>query len=126
MLPALHRRGGWKAKACSCRHVEGYETKNLKGAAMKYAIPKCPECGETLQGECDFTPGVAEVSEVEDEPGTFEYTGSTEMFWDGQQNEHDVETFILAEAKGEKPVMDKLVKVQCPEAHIWLTEVEYD
>lgn len=85
---------------------------------MKYAIPKCPECGEVLQGECDYTPGCAEVEEVE--PGVFEYTGSTDMFWDGQVNERDLERVI----KGEK--QDTLSRVQCHNGHQWDTEVRYN
>jgi hypothetical protein len=90
---------------------------------VRYQTPKCPECGEILQGECDMTPGCAEVEELPD--GTFDYTGNTEMFWDGQVNEHDLEVTTLAFAKGETPVLDKLVRVQCHNAHMWLTEVDH-
>lgn len=93
---------------------------------MKYGTPKCPECGQTLAGECDLIPGRAEVFERED--GTFEYTGNTEVFWDGQANETNEEAHVLTKYKIDArdamgPVHD-LVRVECSKAHQWDTTRE--
>lgn len=53
--------------------------------AFKLDNPKCPKCGETVAGTLERIPGRAEVAEVQ--PGVYEYSGGTTVFWDDQKTE---------------------------------------
>ncbi len=85
---------------------------------MKYSKPNCPECGEVLAGECDYIPARARVYRLED--GSFDYTGDTEEFWDGQSNEIEIERHILTRA-GHKPPKSSKIRVECYKGHQWET-----
>jgi hypothetical protein len=96
---------------------------------VTYGTPKCPECGETLMGECDMIPSCARVTERPD--GGFDYEGDTEVFWDGQvnRNAYDrsvliAERFVLADTEDEMPAHLRLVSVQCAFGHEWNTTKE--
>lgn len=49
---------------------------------MKFVPDRCPECGEELWGTLEDITGCALMSR--DKDGEYSYTGSTEVFWDGQ------------------------------------------
>jgi hypothetical protein len=57
---------------------------------MKFETPKCPECGEDLRGTIESVKGVAELS-LQDDGETFEYSGSTDVWWDEQRAIRDHE-----------------------------------
>ena len=57
---------------------------------MRFDPPKCPECGEDPLGTLEDLTGRAEFSRQEDD-GAYEYSGSTEVFWDGQMTRTDEE-----------------------------------
>lgn len=50
---------------------------------MRWAIEKCPTCGKEVSGTLETVQGQALVTKQDD--GSFEYSGQTEMFWDGQE-----------------------------------------
>lgn len=54
---------------------------------MKYGTPNCPTCGEAVEGEVDIVPARSDV--VQQDDGSFEYSGNTELFWESQVNERD-------------------------------------
>ena len=55
---------------------------------MKFETPRCPECGEELRGTIESVKGVAELSR-QDDGETFEYSGSTDVWWDEQRPVRD-------------------------------------
>jgi hypothetical protein len=69
---------------------------------------QCPECGGGIAGSLDVLHGRAEMFRADDE-GTFEFSGSTEMFYDEQRN--------VATEPG-------TLRVMCPKAHEWTVRVE--
>ena len=76
---------------------------------MKLAIAKCPTCGESAAGIYEECPGLALLTEP-DENGAQEYAGETEMFWDCQ----------------EAPEDNDGVEVQCENHHHWKTKVDWE
>jgi hypothetical protein len=50
---------------------------------MRWDIEKCPTCGEEVSGTLETVQGQALVTKQDD--GSFEYSGQTRMFWDGQE-----------------------------------------
>jgi len=50
---------------------------------MKWDIEKCPTCGEEVSGTLETVHGQALVTKQDD--GSFEYSGQTRVFWDGQE-----------------------------------------
>ena len=73
---------------------------------MKITPAICPECGESVLGTVDEIPGVACV--VANDDGSFDYSGETTVFWDGQRT-------VL---RDDKPV------VQCENGHEWPADIE--
>ncbi len=74
---------------------------------MILVTPRCPECGEPAEGSVDTVPGVALFTEAR-EDGHVEYSGTTEVCWDGQTSDWRTEHGML---------------VQCAAAHEWYTRV---
>lgn len=62
----------------------------------------CPECGDVVHGTCEIIPGTAVLHENDD--GSFEYSGWTDVCWDGQRSEY---------------VGDQ-IRVCCEQGHEWL------
>lgn len=54
---------------------------------MTFDPPQCPECGADPQGTSETIPGCAQFEKQED--GSYEYSGYTEPFWDGQMTDTD-------------------------------------
>lgn len=46
----------------------------------------CPECGGTVHGTCELIPGTAVLQQSEGDG--FEYSGWTDICWDGQRTEY--------------------------------------
>lgn len=69
---------------------------------MRFDPDKCPECGQKPRGTADTIPGVAEF--VENDDGSFDYCGNTDVFRDGQMTETDE---------------DKRLRLLCPDGHDW-------
>lgn len=92
---------------------------------LQYAIPRCPICGADIAGEVDLVPGRSEVERNAD--GTYQYTGETDMFWDGQENEIEVARGFQAPPKvfglHRWPKRGSAVLVECHEVHQWVTTV---
>lgn len=57
---------------------------------MKFEPFNCPKCGLAARGTVESLSGVAEFNDA-DEEGNVEYSGNTEVFWDGQMTETDEE-----------------------------------
>lgn len=57
---------------------------------MKFHPMHCPQCGEPARGTLDSIPGVAEFTEPA-ASGEVEYCGSTDVWWDEQKTERDVQ-----------------------------------
>jgi hypothetical protein len=72
---------------------------------MKFDKPKCPQCGAPPRGTIDRLQGCAELNEP-DENGEFEYSGSTEVWWDEQRS--------IIDMKGR-------VALICHEGHEWFS-----
>ena len=51
---------------------------------MKFKISNCPECGEPPKGIVEELQGLAFLLEQDD--GSFEYAGQTDMWWDSQES----------------------------------------
>lgn len=85
---------------------------------MRYRLPNCPTCGRDVDGEADYVPGRALVTRLTD--GSYEYDGETDMFWDGQMNELEIERL---HGFTKSPATN--VRVECRAAHTWETE-RYD
>jgi hypothetical protein len=63
------------------------------GSAMKFETMNCPECGERADGLLEVLHCRATITEQED--GTIEYAGESEMFWEEQRPVQDGELFTL-------------------------------
>lgn len=50
---------------------------------MKISPDKCPECGACIEGTCETLTGVALLFQNDD--GTYEYNGQTDIHWNGQK-----------------------------------------
>lgn len=57
---------------------------------MKFEPSHCPACNEPTRYTCDTIPGYAKLTEP-DANGITEYTGETDVDWDGQQSNQDEE-----------------------------------
>ena len=69
---------------------------------MKFEPFLCPTCGQSPRGTIETVNGVAEF--VHHDDGTVEYSGYTEIWYDGQMTDKD------GEGK---------VTLICPDAHEW-------
>ena len=69
---------------------------------MRLNPSKCPQCGQQAKGTLETIPGVARL--LFDEDGRAEYTGSTDVCWDGQET-------VLDES-GRATLV-------CPDGHDW-------
>jgi hypothetical protein len=72
---------------------------------MKFDKPKCPKCGAYAQGTVDNIPGLA-VFGPPDKDESFEYSGSTEVWWDEQRTVTDKKRRML---------------LMCPKGHRWFS-----
>jgi len=52
---------------------------------MKITPTQCPECGARINGTLDWIPAVALLAETT--PGSFAYTGESDIIWDGQHTQ---------------------------------------
>lgn len=52
---------------------------------MRFNPNTCPRCGSPFEGQLDVIPGVALMTQFED--GSYEWTGTTDVHWDGQMPE---------------------------------------
>lgn len=52
---------------------------------MKITPSVCPKCGETVKGTCDLVASTVLLDE--DEDGSFDYSGESEMHWDTSTTE---------------------------------------
>jgi hypothetical protein len=77
---------------------------------MKFDKPKCPQCGAPPRGTIDRLQGCAELSDA-DEAGEFEYSGTTNVWWDGQRTIRDKKNRVL---------------LMCEDAHEWFSKMEGD
>lgn len=99
---------------------------------MKYGTPNCPTCGRELIGEVDYTPGTASLFEREDEAEkataatVFDYSGETDMHWDGQMNFNEVAAMMLRlwGHRDDAEKIEGLTRVRCYEDHEWDTTKE--
>ena len=73
--------------------------------SMTITPDSCPQCGAQIKGTCDVIPGTARVFQNHD--GTFEFSGETDVHWDGQQTK----------TEGGK------ARVICTEGHEFLAEL---
>jgi len=71
---------------------------------MRFAIAVCPTCGGPPEGSVDLIPGTAMLHQNDD--GTFDWEGETEVHWDGQYN--------IA-------IAPDTMTVQCWQGHEWTT-----
>jgi hypothetical protein len=76
---------------------------------MRFTPDVCPDCGEPIYGTCDMIPGAALLTANDD--GTFDYSGETDVFWDGQTTNE----------AGEDRVW-----VQCHNGHEWKAAISDD
>jgi len=74
---------------------------------MKITPSKCPKCGEPVRGTVERLTGCAQLFENED--GTFEYDGTTDIWWDEQKTVY---------------AKDGRARVICDNGHDWLATVE--
>ncbi len=74
---------------------------------MKFSKPNCPTCGELVRGIVEVIHGCAELS-LQEDGETFEYAGSTDVWWDEQRPERD--------KRGR-------VRLICHDAHEWFSKV---
>lgn len=84
---------------------------------MKLSVPLCPECGLPARGTVERLSGVAEFDR---EPGPdvdVEYSGRTDVWWDGQRTAYQRED---AEESAEN-----LPLVICREGHEWPTAIDW-
>lgn len=68
---------------------------------MKFSIPTCPSCGAAAAGTSDLVPGVALLTI--DADGNAEYSGETQMDWNGQRPK----------------IIDGELVLRCHEGHEW-------
>jgi hypothetical protein len=76
---------------------------------MKFGTPNCPECGKPVTGTLESVQGTAEV--VQNEDGSFDWGGNTEICWDSQETVHDDEGLVTA---------------SCEDHHEWQTSLGAD
>lgn len=88
---------------------------------MKYGQDRCPQCGKQVEGHVDWTPGTALVQESDEDPGVYEYTGTTRMGWDGVVNDTEFRGVHVFHVGGKQW---RLVELQCEDGHQWTTTVE--
>jgi hypothetical protein len=74
---------------------------------MKFDEPKCPECGDPPRGTIERLQGVAELF-PEDAENTFEYSGTTDVWWDEQRSVRD---------------RQGRVNLVCHDGHEWFSKV---
>lgn len=79
---------------------------------MKFGTMKCPECGEQAAGTLETVTGRAEFDEP-DEDGNVEYSGETQIFWDGQMTVTKIENEI------------EYATLLCHEGHEWKSTVTW-
>jgi len=73
---------------------------------MRLDPPTCPVCGQVARGTVETIPGLALLSF--DERGEADYSGGTEVHWDGQAVDRD--------SQGR-------VRLICPAGHQWLATI---
>lgn len=74
---------------------------------LKFTPPVCPTCGADIRGTVDTIPAIAELNRFED--GSYEWSGHTEVLWDGQSGEYDDQG---------------RAEVCCANGHHWCAEME--
>jgi len=75
---------------------------------MRFSPIACPVCGKLAKGTIETVQGVA-LFEIDPNTAEAEYEGSTEIWWDGQMTDRDLEgRYILI----------------CEEGHDWPAELE--
>ena len=75
---------------------------------MTFDKPKCPKCGKPPEGTIDRLMGCAVLDEP-NEDGSFDYSGTTEVWWDEQKTVRDKRGRVL---------------LICPDAHEWYSKME--
>ena len=73
---------------------------------MRFNPIHCPECGEAAWGTLEKLHGCAELTEPDPETGAVDYSGFTEVLWNGQ-------TTVAADGK---------VTLLCRAGHEWQAE----
>ena len=51
---------------------------------MKFDPTNCPKCSGKPRGTVEQIPGLALLMEMTDQPGEYDYEGSTDVWWDDQ------------------------------------------
>lgn len=74
---------------------------------MRFAIPRCPKCGDTPKGTLETVTGLALLQHEDN--GLFTYSGETKMFWDEQKS---------------VPVDSERVTLLCHQGHDWESAME--
>jgi hypothetical protein len=74
---------------------------------MKFSKINCPECGERARGIIEQVMGCALLNDEDNEDGTVDYSGETDVWWSEQIPIHDG---------------DGRVTLICPEGHEWQVE----
>ncbi len=75
---------------------------------MNLETPHCPQCGELAKGTVEQMKGCANLLRHHD--GSFEYSGSTEIWWDEQRTVTDKKDRVL---------------LICDNGHDWYSVVSY-
>jgi len=77
---------------------------------MKFDPIHCPECGELAKGTVDLVPGLALLTDPDDD-GQVDYEGETEIAWDCQETIQDEEGKF---------------KLECSNVHNWFASLVKD
>lgn len=75
---------------------------------MTFDKPRCPKCGKPPEGTVDTLHGLARLTEP-DEDGSFEYSGTTDVWWDEQRTIRDKKGRVL---------------LMCEDTHEWFSKME--
>lgn len=81
---------------------------------MKFEPMVCPECNKQAIGAADYVPACATFTQP-DANGHVEYSGNTELFWDGQMNMHTIESTP-------ETFQPHHSELQCENGHRWLAK----
>jgi hypothetical protein len=78
---------------------------------MKFDKPNCPECGEVAAGTVDLIPARANFEEELSDDGSFEYSGQTDVYWDGQ--------YSVGPDGVHSRYVDEPMTLECHAGHQW-------